>query len=95
MLDEPKVLVPYDKREAIQLKEAVFIAGRSESTVRSWCQNHYIGRRVAGGTWQVSKVALAMLLDGDKKALRAYLAGDRASELVLGYFQRAAVPVPK
>jgi hypothetical protein len=29
----------------------------------------------------VSQVALAMFLDGDHKALRAYLAGDRSSEL--------------
>jgi hypothetical protein len=36
-----------------------------------------------------------MLLDGDRKALLAYLAGDRESEIVLAYFQRAAVPVPR
>ena len=28
---------------------------------------HGIGRHVAGGTWSVSKVALAMLLEGDSK----------------------------
>jgi hypothetical protein len=36
-----------------------------------------------------------MLLDGDRKALRAYLAGDRASELVLAYFRRANIPAPR
>jgi hypothetical protein len=36
----------------------------------------------------VSQVALAMFLDGDQGALRAYLAGDRSSELVRGYFGR-------
>ena len=38
----------------------------------AWCVEHGIGRRVAGGTWKVSKVALAMLLDGDLEALAAY-----------------------
>ncbi|RTL81894.1 MAG: hypothetical protein EKK29_17230 [Hyphomicrobiales bacterium] len=95
MLDEPKVLVPYDKREAITLRTAAEIAGRSESTLRSWCQNDFIGRRVAGGPWQVSRPALLMFLDDDRKALRAYLAGDRESEIVLAYFRRAAVTAAK
>ena len=69
------------------------MAGHSESTVRSWCLNHNIGRPVTGGPWQVSKPALLMLLDDDKAALRAYLAGDRESDTVLGYFSRAGVPV--
>ena len=37
----------------------------------------------------VSRVALAMFLDGDIKALRAYHAGDRESELP--YLRRAAL----
>jgi hypothetical protein len=36
----------------------------------------------------VSRVALAMHLDGDREALKAYLAGDRESPLVTNYFQR-------
>jgi hypothetical protein len=32
-----------------------------------------------------------MFLDGDDKALRAYLAGDRANELVGCYFERVGV----
>jgi hypothetical protein len=39
----------------------------------------------------VSRVGLAMFLDGDIKALRAYHAGDRESELVTLYFRRAAL----
>jgi hypothetical protein len=89
MNNEPKVLVPYDKREAVTLRVAAAIANRSESTVRSWCQNAFIGRRVAGGPWQVSRPALLMWLDGDRQALRAYLDGDRSSEKVLAYFKRA------
>src|SRR3954467_12854355 len=55
-------LVPYDRREAMTRREAAKHAGRSEGTVRMWCLQHDIGRRVAGGPWAVSRVALAMLL---------------------------------
>jgi hypothetical protein len=45
------VLIPYDRREAISLRIAAEIAGRSETTVRGWCGVHDIGRRVANGPW--------------------------------------------
>jgi hypothetical protein len=86
--DHRKILSPFDKRECISLKEAAEIAGKSESTMRGWCDEHGLGRRIGGGPWMVSKVALAMFLDGDVKALRTYHAGDRSSELVASYFQR-------
>jgi hypothetical protein len=73
----PMVLRPYDRREALNLKAAADIAGKSESTVRNWCIEFNIGRRVGNGSWQVSHPALLMLLDGDEKALAAYLAGER------------------
>jgi hypothetical protein len=56
--------------------------------MRSWCVVHGLGRRVGDGPWNVSQVALAMFLDGDDKALRAYLAGDRSGPLVVPYFER-------
>jgi hypothetical protein len=86
--DDRKILSPFDKYECISLKQAAGIAGKSESTLRGWCDQHGLGRRVGGGTWSVSKVALAMFLDGDAQALRAYHAGDRSSELVTLYFER-------
>jgi hypothetical protein len=86
--DHRKILSPFDKRECISLKEAAEIAGKSESTMRGWCDEHGLGRRIGGGPWMVSKVALAMFLDGDVKALRAYHAGDRTSDLVAPYFKR-------
>ncbi|MGJ0454170.1 MAG: hypothetical protein ACR65T_13225 [Methylocystis sp.] len=95
MNDYPQVLIPYDKREAITLRQAALLAGRSESTLRNWCQTHYIGRRVAGGPWMVSRPALQMFLDDDARALRAYLAGDRESELVISYFRRAGLSQPQ
>jgi hypothetical protein len=90
-VDEKKILSPFNKRECINLKEAADIAGKSESTMRSWCDEHGLGRRIGGGAWSVSRVALAMFLDGDVKALRAYHAGDRTSELVLSYFRRVGI----
>jgi hypothetical protein len=40
-------------------------------------------RRIGGGTWLVSKAALAMFLDGDVKALQAYHAVDRTGPIVM------------
>ena len=82
------VLVPFDPREACSLQEAAYRSGKSVSTVRNWCLNRGIGRRVADGVWMVSKPALEMLLDGDDAALAAYHNGDRSSELVRQYFER-------
>lgn len=94
--EEPNfiVLVPYDPREAYTLAQAAVRAGKSESTVRSWCVNHGIGRRIVGGVWAVSKPALEMLLDGDHAALLAYHKGERG-ELVRLYFERTGVPTTR
>ena len=43
----------------------------------------------------MSRVALAMWLDGAREALNAYIAGDRISPLVTEYFERCGVPLPK
>jgi hypothetical protein len=41
--------------------------------------------------WSVSKVALWMYLDGDRKALRVYHSGDRTGVVVKSYFERAGL----
>lgn len=89
------VLVPFDAREGISLAIAAERAGKSETTVRSWCVRHGLGRRVGGGVWVVSKVALAMFLDDDRIALAAYLSGDRSSPTMKLYFDRFGIPLPK
>ena len=88
-----QVLIPFDAREGISLAGAGKLAGKSVGTVRGWCVQHGLGRRVGGGVWVVSKVALAMFLDGDLKALTSYLAGGRSSDLVKIYFERVGVPL--
>jgi hypothetical protein len=82
------ILVPFDPSEAMSIAKAAEKAGKSESTVRSWCVSRGIGRRVVDGHWQVSRVALQMLLDGNTKALCAYHQGDRTSPSVAAYFNR-------
>lgn len=81
-------LIPYDKREGVPLNVAAERAGKSAGTIRNWCIEHGIGRRVGGGQWIVSKVALAMYLDGDDVALAAYKKGDRSSDRIIAYFRR-------
>jgi hypothetical protein len=89
---EPQVLRPFDRREMCTVAEAARVAGRSVRTIREWCARLDIGRRI-GGQWAVSRVALAMFLDGDLDALRAYLRGDRSSSTIIEYFARCDVPL--
>jgi hypothetical protein len=91
--DDRKILSPFDKRECLTLRQAAAIAGKSGSTLRVWCEGYGLGRRVGGGTWCVSKVALAMHLDGNRKALRAYHAGNRSDPNVVYYFEREGLGV--
>lgn len=55
--DEKRILTPFNIREVLSLRAAAKIAGKSESTMRIWCDKYGLGRQI-GGTWSVSKVAL-------------------------------------
>jgi hypothetical protein len=92
--DRPQILIPFDRDEALTVHQAADIAGRSVVSIRGWASLHDIGRRVAG-RWMISRVALAMHLDNDRKALSAYLAGDRDSEPVVSYFRRLGLLAKK
>ena len=87
-----KVLL-YNPAEMISIREAAARAGRSERTVRNWCLEHQIGRRI-GKQWAVSAPALDMFLANDDAGLQAYLAGDRTSERVASYFKARLIPLP-
>jgi hypothetical protein len=91
---EPAILRPYHAAETLTIEQAALIAVRSPRTIRDWAARIDIGRRIQG-RWAISKVALAMLLDGNKAALAAYLAGDRSSPTVTEYFERCGVPLPR
>jgi hypothetical protein len=81
-------LRPYDGREALTVHQAVAIAGRSAGTIRNWVAARGIGRRIVGGKIAVSRIAMAMLLDDDHKALADYLEGKRDVPAVIQYYER-------
>jgi hypothetical protein len=87
------ILQPYDPAEAINITMAASRAGKSDRTIRNWCLDRHIGRRI-GGRWAVSAVALDMLLAGDESSLQAYLAGDRSSARVVSYYIARSIPRP-
>ena len=82
-------LIPFAVEECLTIGQAATIAGKSERTLRNWCVEHGIGRRVAGGAWAVSRVALQMVLEDDLDGLSAYHDGARAQyEPVARYYRR-------
>lgn len=84
---EWKILVPFDPREAMKVHVAAAAASTCKRTIRNWCDQHGIGRKIAG-RYAISRVALAMHMDGDAAALEAYRGGDRTGPLVAPYFAR-------
>jgi hypothetical protein len=63
--------------------------------MRLWAEVYSIGRRIPrNGAWHVSAPALEMLLSGDMRNLKTYLAGDRGPAIE-EYFRQAGVPLPK
>ena len=86
------VLQPFDPAEAIGVAEAAARSGKSDRTIRNWCMERQIGRRIAG-QWAVSAVALDMLLAGDDDSLQSYLAGDRSSAPVVAYYRLRSIPI--
>ena len=87
MIDEPQILVPFSREEAIPIRIMARLAGISEQTARNWCVEHGLGRRI-GGRWWGSRVALAMFQDGDKAA------SSRSRSSPAGTRPRAAEPRP-
>lgn len=90
MMEERQVLIPFHRLEALTTKQAADLADRPERTVRLWCDQHGIGRKI-GGQWRVSRVALQMQLEGDSLALARYHRGDRVSPHVVVYYHRTGI----
>jgi hypothetical protein len=94
MTDQDCALPPLDYRETIDVETAAKLAGVPTRTIRRWCQEHGIGRRIGGGPWRVIRPALAMLCNGDHEALRAWREGDREGKAVASYYwQYGLAPV--
>jgi hypothetical protein len=94
MTEDAQVLKPFIRAEARTTAEAAAVAGKTVRTVRLWCEQHAIGRRL-GSAWMVSIVALDLYLSGETKGLAAYLRGDRAHPLIVAAYARHGVPLPK
>ena len=88
MGDRKSVLVPFHKEEAMSVSDAAEFAARSQSTIRAWCEEYPIARKIVAGNWAISRVALHMLLNEDWPALAAYNRGERTLPLVAPYFTR-------
>lgn len=86
------VLSPFDPREALTVHKAAKRATVTVGTIRNWCRDHMIGRKI-GGSFRVSAVALHMYMDGNHAALKLYHAGDRANDVVRAYFNAAGIPL--
>jgi hypothetical protein len=85
--DQPHILRPFARTECIDVRKASALSGKCEGTIVAWAQKYHIGRKI-GNAWHISKPALVMFLDGDRKALAAYLAGARQDEIVAAYYRR-------
>ena len=90
MNQQPQVLIPFDRREALTLEQAAEIATVSVATVARWCVQFHIGRKI-GKQWRVSRVALQMYLDDNGPALMAYLDGKRDEMRVTIYFAQVGL----
>ncbi len=85
-------LMPYNPCEVYTLASAAKRAGKAANTIKNWCEKYGIGRRI-GGRWAVSKVALEMFLEGNKRALNLYLSGNREHSDVVAYFDRLGIKI--
>lgn len=86
--NEPQVLRPFIAAEALSVPAAALIAKCSRGTIRNWASRYGIGRRIAGGHWRISAIALQMLLENDEAALTRFITGDRQSECVRTHIER-------
>jgi hypothetical protein len=92
----PKILIPYNRQESRTVAQAAALTGKCSRTIRQWAATLCIGRRIPeGGPWQISCVALQMVLENDEAALHSYLLGDRHSEIVTDYFSRLGIPISR
>jgi len=83
--------MPQRSGGSLEQSQAAGLAGRSEGTIRNWCGQFDIGRRIVGGNWKVSRVALQMLLDDEMEALAEYHTGERTDPRVIAYFEQVGL----
>ena len=91
MMQPREPLIPFDPREAMTVDAAAKIAGRDTRTIRNWCAESGIGRRIAGGPWAISKPLFFMLVEDRRRELADYLDGRPLSQIHVQYFERFAI----
>ena len=85
-------LVPFRLDLVMSLADASERSGRAINTVRTWCAQHHLGRKV-GGTWHIDAIAFELYVDGRFDALERYLNGDRAHPEIVDAFTSLGVPL--
>jgi hypothetical protein len=88
MMAPRDVLVPFDPREAMTVDAAAKIAGRNARTIRNWCIESGIGRRMAGGPWAISRPLFFMFIEDKRRELTDYFDGRPLTQVHVEYFER-------
>lgn len=74
--------------EIINLKEACFLTGRSDSTIRRLCRRYGLARQTGrSAPLEISRVGLEMALHGDMEALEKLRSGERTAPEVTRYMK--------
>lgn len=80
--------------ETFSLKEAAHRARRDEKTIRRWCACSGIGWQAGkGGSWEVHRIGLEMVMHGDFEALERLRSGMRDHVSVARYFDHIGLPL--
>ena len=87
----PHVLRPFDRREAMSIARAAEMIGYSPATMRRLVARYDLGRRIGGGNWKVSRVALRTFVENDPEALAAYHDGRRDDPVEQRYLEAVGI----
>lgn len=73
--------------DVTDVKTAADHAGRDDKTIRRWCRRFGIGRQAGrGAPLEISRIALEMVMHGDREALELLRSGNRTHPDVVIYF---------
>lgn len=89
-----KLCVPMLPSETIRIETAKLMAGKSDRTIRKWCETDGIGRqssRGRGAHLQISAPALLMRAEGESEILERLRNGEREHPHVQHYLRKAVV----
>ncbi|PWI54811.1 hypothetical protein B5K03_08815 [Rhizobium phaseoli] len=79
--------------EAVNVKRACELSGKTDRTIRDWCRQFGIGGAMAGSQLRISAPGLMMVVHGDVAALEFLRQGNRSHPRVLRYFDELGIRV--